>query len=129
MAAKTEFYRCDICGNIVLKVEDGGGLLVCCGQAMELLVANTVDASVEKHVPAVTVDGDVMTIKIGSDPHPMTEAHYIEFIYLATAEGGGVLRKLQPGEEPEATFDVGRLEPVAAYEYCNLHGLWVSELS
>ena len=128
MAAKVKFYKCESCGDIVLVVEGDSNRFSCCDQVMELLVPNTVDASFEKHVPVAMLDDDVMTVKVGSEPHPMIPEHFIEFIYLAASRGDGVLRKLQPGEEPEAVFDIGKLEPVAAYAYCNLHGLWVSEL-
>ena len=53
MAVK--FYRCRHCGNVIEKVVDSKVPVVCCGEKMEELVANTVDASVEKHVPVVTV--------------------------------------------------------------------------
>jgi superoxide reductase len=104
----------------------GGGTLVCCGQEMELLVANTVDASKEKHVPVVTKEGGKVTVKVGSVEHPMVEEHYIQWIYLCT-KNGGQRKSLKPGEKPEATFYVGEDEDVCeVYEYCNLHGLWVT---
>jgi superoxide reductase len=101
--------------------------LVCCGENMEELTPNTVDASYEKHVPAVTVDGDRVTVKIGSAPHPMLEEHYIMWVYLQT-EKGGQRKCLKPGEAPEAVFTLTGDKPVAAFEYCNLHGLWKADI-
>lgn len=90
------------------------------------LVANTVDAAQEKHVPVIEVADDTVTVKVGSVEHPMLDAHYIEFIVLVT-EGGMQMKWLKPGMKPESTFKITD-KPVAAYEYCNLHGLWKAEL-
>ncbi len=92
----------------------------------EELTANTVDAAQEKHVPVVTVDGDEVKVAVGSVEHPSLPAHYIEFIVLVT-EGGCQMKWLKPGMKPEAVFKVTD-KPVAAYEYCNLHGLWMAEV-
>ncbi len=91
----------------------------------EEIIPNTVDAAFEKHVPVIEQHGEHVTVKVGSVEHPMVEAHYIQWIILETATG--YQRKdLNPGEKPEADFAV--TEPVlAAYEYCNLHGLWKAE--
>ncbi len=125
MATK-DFYRCSICGNIVGMIEDGGGELVCCGQPMDLLKANTTDAATEKHVPVLTRDGNVLTVKVGSVDHPMAEEHYIQWICVV--QGNRTQRAaLKPGEAPMAEFVIGD-GPVVAYEYCNLHGLWKAEL-
>ena len=75
-----EIFKCAICGNIVEVVHVGGGELVCCGQPMNLLVANTVDAAKEKHVPVIEKGESRVKIKIGSEPHPMTAEHHIEWI-------------------------------------------------
>lgn len=89
------------------------------------LIANTVDAAQEKHVPVIEVNGETVTVKVGSVEHPSLPAHYIEFIVLVT-EGGMQMKWLKPGDKPEATFKVTD-KPVAAFEYCNLHGLWKAE--
>ncbi len=89
------------------------------------LVANTVDAAQEKHVPVMEVSGDGVKVQVGSVEHPSLDAHYIEFIVLVT-EGGFQMKWLKPGMKPEATFKVTD-QPVAAYEYCNLHGLWMAK--
>ena len=35
--AVNEKYRCNICGNEVIVTAVGGGILVCCGEDMELI--------------------------------------------------------------------------------------------
>lgn len=90
------------------------------------LTANTVDASQEKHVPVIEINGDTVTVKVGSVEHPSLPAHYIEFIVLLTTTGMQ-MKWLKPGDVPTATFKITD-KPVAAYEYCNLHGLWKAEV-
>jgi superoxide reductase len=90
------------------------------------VVANTTDGAHEKHVPVITVSGDEVKVAVGSVEHPSLEAHYIEWILLVT-ETGMQMKWLKPGMKPEATFKVTD-KPVAAYEYCNLHGLWMAEV-
>lgn len=121
-----KFYLCEKCKNILLKVVDGGVEPVCCGQEMTLLTANTVDAAYEKHVPVVEVREDYVDVMVGSVAHPMVEEHYIMFIYLATDKGGQV-KVLKPGDEPKASFALKDEKAIAAYEYCNLHGLWKAD--
>lgn len=123
-----KLFKCMHCGNIVEKVVDSGVPVVCCGENMKELVANTTDAAVEKHVPVVEVSGNHVHVKVGSTPHPMTEEHYIGFIYLETSNG--VYRvDLNHTGAPEADFTVADGEKlVAAYAYCNLHGLWKKDL-
>ena len=89
----------------------------------EPVTPNTTDGAYEKHVPVIEQHGDFVTVKVGSVEHPMMDVHYIEWIVLETATGYQK-HDLKPGEKPEAHFAV--TEPVvAAYEYCNLHGLWM----
>lgn len=124
---KLAFYKCAHCGNIAVKVFDKGVPLVCCGEKMELLEAGVTDAALEKHVPVVT-QGDTIHVEVGSTLHPMQEEHFITMIVLET-ENGFQVKELNPGEEPKADFAVVAGEkPVAVYEYCNLHGLWKTEL-
>jgi len=85
----------------------------------------SVDASVEKHVPEVIVNGDLVTVIVGSQIHPMVENHYIEFIEIET-KNGSQRKYLKPGDEPKATFKLYNDEFVIAYAYCNLHGMWNS---
>jgi superoxide reductase len=122
-----KFFICGTCGNIVGLIKSGGGELVCCGSPMKELKANTEDASQEKHVPDVTIDGDTLIAKVGSVAHPMVDEHYIEWIYVVTDKKSH-RAWLKPGEAPEATFCLEGEKPIAVYEYCNLHGLWVKEL-
>ena len=123
----TKFYICPHCGNLVEMVNDAGVNPVCCGQKMAALVPNTVDASGEMHIPAVTVATGVVTVNVGSVDHPMVDAHYIEWVQVQT-EKGSQRKYLKPGEAPNVTFALGGDRAVAVYAYCNLHGLWITEL-
>lgn len=122
MAAKSEVYKCNICGNIVEVLHGGAGQLVCCGQPMKAMKENTTDGAKEKHVPVVEKVAGGAKVKVGSAPHPMEEKHYIEWIEIM-ADGKVYRQFLAPGQAPEATFCV-EANNVAAREYCNLHGLW-----
>lgn len=128
MCEKPNFYICRHCGNIVTKVKDSGVPVICCGEPMSLIKANTTDAAQEKHVPVIKQDGDKVTVTVGSTLHPMTEEHHIAWIVLETTQGSQ--RKcLKPTGEPTACFSLCKEEKViAAYEYCNLHGLWMAEM-
>lgn len=122
----TKFYRCATCGNVIQKIVDSKVPVVCCGEKMHELVANTVEASVEKHLPVVTaVDDNHIKVEVGSVAHPMLPEHHIAFIYVET-ETGGI--RVDLTDKPEATICVCDSKPVAVYEYCNLHGLWKTEL-
>ena len=127
MRGNQKFFICKLCGNLVGMVENRGVPLVCCGEKMVELVPNTVEASVEKHLPAVTVAGDTMTAQVGSALHPMEEGHHIAFIYVET-ENGGQRKRLKIGAQPKAAFCFADDKPVAVYAYCNLHGLWKTEI-
>ena len=122
MANKLEIYKCSKCGNIVEVLYAGAGELVCCGEPMELLEEKTADAATEKHVPVIEkIDGGYK-VKVGYVAHPMQEAHYIEWIELL-ADGKAYRQFLEPGNEPEAVFNV-EAGSVTAREHCNIHGLW-----
>lgn len=122
MAKQLEVYKCSICGNIVEILHAGPGALVCCGQPMELLNENTTDAATEKHVPVIEVGDGVITVTVGSVPHPMEDAHFIEWIELV-ADGKSYRQFLKPGAVPQAVFNV-TASKITAREFCNLHGLW-----
>lgn len=92
----------------------------------EELTANTTDGAYEKHVPVIEQDGDTVTVRVGSVEHPSLPTHYIEWILLET-EQGFQIHYLKPGMHPETVFRVNE-RVVAAYEYCNLHGLWKAEV-
>lgn len=123
-----KFYICKHCGNIIGLINNAGVPLVCCGEEMTELIPNTADASAEKHVPVIAVEGSRVIVQIGSVPHPMTEQHYISWVYIQT-EKGGQRKELQPDEKPYVEFlltDDDRVE--SAYAYCNLHGLWKASI-
>ena len=122
-----KLYLCSRCGNLAEKLNDSGVPMFCCGQMMDELVPQKADQSTEKHVPVVAVDGTKVTVTVGSTPHPMLDAHYIQFIILETDKG--YQRKvLSPGAAPVAEFVIAEGEKVvAAYEYCNVHGFWMFE--
>jgi len=122
MAERLEVYKCEVCGNIVEVLHGGDGELVCCGQPMNRVVENTVDAAKEKHVPVVgKIEGGVK-VKVGDVAHPMEEKHYIEWVEII-ADGKSYRQFLNPGEAPEATFNI-EADQITAREYCNIHGLW-----
>ena len=123
-----KFYRCSHCGNIAVKPLDAGVPLVCCGQKMDLLEANSQDAATEKHVPKVDVADGAVHVEVGEVLHPMTDAHLIAFVCLVT-EKGYQIAPLSADGEPVVDFAVAEGDaPLKVYEYCNLHGLWVKEL-
>lgn len=120
-----KIYRCNECGQVVLVLNDAGPAPVCSGEEMELLVADTVDAAREKHVPQVTRNGNQVDVQVGSVLHPMLEAHYIEFILLQQNDQLQ-LAWLHPGGKPTVSFMAAE-GPIKVYEFCNLHGLWLTE--
>ena len=128
MCGEQKFYICKHCGNLIGLIENKGVPLVCCGQNMTRLVANTVEASVEKHLPAVTVSKDGLRVDVGSVLHPMAQEHHITFVYVET-QNGGQRKCLKIGATPSVTFSFSDDKPVAVYAYCNLHGLWKTEIN
>ena len=115
--------------SIIMLITGGGQDISCGGKPMNFLTANTTDAAQEKHVPQVTFDGKKVSVKVGSVEHPMTEAHLIQWIYLQTKKGGQYVH-LSASDKPEAEFIIADGdEPIAAYEFCNLHGLWKAEIA
>ncbi len=122
MTITHQIYRCPICGNIVEVIHAGGGELVCCGQPMELLQSKTEDTGFEKHLPVIEKSENKITVKVGSIPHPMEEAHYIEWIEI-TADNQIYKKFLKPGDAPEAIFNI-TADHITARIYCNIHGLW-----
>ncbi|MCK5309015.1 MAG: desulfoferrodoxin [Thermoplasmata archaeon] len=122
MTELNEIYKCEMCGNIVALVHSGPGELVCCGTPMILMEEKTAEMKLEKHVPVIERDGDLIKVYVGSTLHPMEENHYIEWIELI-ADGRRQRKYLKPGDPPEALF-LCRGETLSAREYCNVHGLW-----
>jgi superoxide reductase len=119
-----EIYKCSVCGNMVEVIHVGAGELVCCDKPMVLQVENIVDASKEKHVPVIEKTASGYLVKIGSVPHPMEDAHHIEWIEVL-ADNKSYKKFLKPGDKPEAEFCI-EAKQITAREFCNLHGLWKS---
>ena len=124
----TKFYICPHCGNIVELIHDAGVPLVCCGQKMDRLVPGAVEGSHEKHIPAVQVGAGVVEVHVGSVDHPMVDAHWIEWVQLVT-DKGSYRKWLNPGQDPHVKYLLHDEKPLAVYAYCNLHGLWKTELN
>ena len=123
-----KFYICETCKNIITKIVDSKVPVVCCGKPMKELIPGAVDGALEKHVPAVTIEENIVKVQIGEVIHPMMPEHYIQFIALET-KNGFQIKNLKAGDEPKAEFLLADGdEAVAVYEYCNLHGLWVKEI-
>ena len=119
-----KFYRCSHCGQIAAIVKATGVPLVCCGEPMTELIPGTADASLEKHVPVVSVEGNTVHVSVGSAAHPMLAEHYIEWVAIQTKQGNQ-RKQLSPGDEPKACFSICDGDEVeAVYAYCNLHSLW-----
>jgi superoxide reductase len=121
-----KFFICKHCGNLVGMIFSSGAKIVCCGDEMTLLEANTVDASKEKHVPKIEISENTIKVKVGEILHPMLPEHHIEWIYLSTEKGG---QRKKCIDTPEATFIVADDDkPVSVFAYCNLHGLWKKDI-
>ncbi len=122
---KLQIYKCGTCGIIAEILSGGAGELVCCGEPMTLLAEKTEEAAKEKHVPLIEAIEAGVKVKVGSVPHPMEEKHYIEWIEVLA--GGRAYREfLQPGNPPEATFEIKAEDIETVREHCNIHGLWKS---
>ena len=122
-----EIRRCAECGAMIEVLKDctcsGCCGFSCCGKPMELLKENTSDGAVEKHVPVIEAKGNGVLVKVGEIAHPMIEEHYIAWIEVTS--GSVVMRRqLNPGEPPEAFFEIPYSDKLVAREYCNTHGLW-----
>ncbi len=125
---KNRFYICKHCGNVIGKIIDAGVPVVCCGEKMAALEAGVVEASREKHIPVVKVEGNCVRATVGSVLHPMTEEHNISWVYLET-NLGGQRKNLKATDNPEVQFALADGEkPIAVYAYCNLHGLWKADV-
>lgn len=125
--AEVIFYRCAKCGNLVAVVQKGTCVPQCCGEPMTKLEAGSTDAATEKHVPAVTCADGKIAVQVGDVEHPMLDAHYIQWIALACADRVEI-HYLHPGQKPATEFVCDQTDGVTIYEYCNLHGLWKTEV-
>ena len=131
---KKSIYKCEICGKVIEILNPGVPETVCCGQPMKLMEPQTSDWTKEKHVPKITVEPSNGKFKVTVDvgismgtPHPMSTEHFITWIEIICKDGCSERRFLNPGDEPKATFTVASSEGLWAREYCNIHGLWISE--
>ena len=122
---KVRFYKCDICGNFIEMIIDSGVNPFCCNEPMREITANVQEnVALEKHIPVVKKEGNKITLTVGDVIHPMTDAHYIQWIILVTNKAVHRV-DLKPGEQPVAQFALADGEvAVEGYEYCNLHVLW-----
>ena len=119
-----KMFKCAHCGKMIVVLDKENIPTICCGEPMKEIVPNTEEAAHEKHLPIYKVEGNVVSVEVGSVLHPMLENHYIGFIMLET-NMGRQRKVLKPGDEPKAKFALLPGEKVVAvYEYCNLHGLW-----
>ena len=122
------YYKCEICWNIVQLVENGGGQLVCCWQPMKQIVDNTVEASIEKHIPVVSFDKNTINIQVWEILHPMEEKHYIMWIEIWT-DKLFIRKKLKPFDEPKMSVCLcENIEELTVKAYCNLHWMWKKNL-
>ena len=127
MCGDQKFFICKHCGNLADLIEDKGVPMVCCGDEMAELVSNTAEASTEKHLPFVTASGNSIDVQVGSVPHPMVSEHYISFVYVET-ERGGQRKCFKIGDDPKFAFSFSDDKPKAVYAFCNLHGMWKTEI-
>lgn len=120
-----EVKKCLKCGAMVevlypCTCENCG--IKCCGEVMQTLRANSVDASFEKHLPVYEVKGNKILARV---PHVMEEDHYIDYIVLETNDS--VLKQyLKIGEEAKAEFPY--VKGSKLFAYCNKHGIWCTEV-
>ena len=118
------FFKCYICGNFVELLYEGGGELVCCGEAMQELVAKDKEEGSEKHLPVVSFEDNKLKVKVGEVSHPMLENHYITCVIIKYNDKVQRLN-LFPNQTPEAEFCIDEeFDNIEVYEYCNVHGLW-----
>ena len=127
MTKRHDVYKCSVCGNIVDMVQPGLGELFCCGKPMDLAQAKSEDTGHEKHKPVVEKSKTLLTVTIGSIPHPMEEAHYIEWIEVITSEENAYRKFLKPGMPAQAKFE-NLTDVVLVRAYCNIHGLWETKI-
>ena len=129
MRKTQKFFICKHCGSLLGLIDDKGVPMLCCGENMTELIPNTVEASTEKHLPVIKPDDSRygICVQVGSEPHPMEEDHHISFIYVETIYGGQ-RKYLEVDGDPEISFVFTTDSPLAVYAYCNLHGLWKTEI-
>jgi len=128
MTKNNELYKCNVCGNVVSVLESGQGVLVCCNQPMNLLEEKHLETEGnEKHVPVITIEGNKVSVNVGSVDHPMESEHHISLIQVMRGTEVIAGKRLKPGDKPHAEFNLENTEGLRARAYCNLHGLWRSK--
>jgi superoxide reductase len=121
-------YYCEKCGRICYTYPVDSPL-DCCKEPMILLEPKKKEEGNEKHLPVVEkLGGNKISVKVGSVEHPMLEKHFIQWIFIENGDRYQI-KTFNPGEKPYAEFDVDLNQPVKVYEYCNIHGLWMTELA
>lgn len=122
-----KFLVCDDDKNIVEVLANNGEEIRCGDKPMHELVANSTNAAQEKHLPQVSVNGNIVKVDVGSVQHPMEEAHSITWVHIVTDQG--IQRKhLKTGTDPVVEFALCNGEKLQeVYAYCNLHGLWMTK--
>ena len=119
-----KFYECEICGNVMVKLVDGGVTPSCCGTEMQTMQVKSGDSGKEKHTPIVLVNDERVTVSVGEIAHPMEEDHFIGFAVLENGRGFDV-KELKTNGYPVAQFLLNEDEEVGhVYAWCNKHGLW-----
>lgn len=128
MTKLNQVYRCSVCGNIVNVLHTGSGELVCCGQPMDLFSEKTENEGLEKHIPVIEKTETNIRVKVGEVEHPMEDNHYIEWIEVILDDGRIIRKFLNPGDKPEIILCMKK-KVTKARAYCNIHGLWSTNLS
>ena len=117
--------KCAKCGAVVDVVKDCScencGIR-CCGEPMQEVKPNSVDAAIEKHLPILEKVGEYIVATV---PHVMTPEHYIEYISIVSNKIN-IKIFFKPGEVAKAVFPYVKGATVSSY--CNLHGLWSVEV-
>ena len=127
MDKKSNFYVCARCRNLIGMINSSGAVIYCCGAPMDNMQPEYTDTGAEKHQPVVNREGNKITVNVGSKSHPMSEDHAISWVTLITNRSNH-RKLLLPGEEPVVQFTLTDETPIAVYSYCNLHGLWKTQI-
>lgn len=120
-----KLYLCPVCGNVIYMMNGDVGNLKCCSREMMELKPNSVDASLEKHVPLCEINGDKVNVKVGEIMHPMDSDHYIMWVILDNGTSIEIVH-FKPGMDAVTTFNY--VKGSIIYAYCNKHGLWKKEI-
>ena len=111
--------QCKTCGTLIKVLKnDSEKNIQCCGEEMENIIPNSVDAAAEKHIPTYEILGDTISVNV---PHVMEEEHFIEWISLET-DSKEYTVTLSPNKEAKTTFPY--IPNSTLYSFCNKHGLW-----